>query len=89
MGYVAQWCTSHWQDAVRCRNLLGGDMETKRIYCIVTKNDKILAKDLSLGEADEALRRFINLGEDCWIGETVNYTQEKISRSRRKQYRKG
>ncbi|EJG1004455.1 TPA: hypothetical protein I7693_19835 [Vibrio vulnificus] len=45
-------------------------------YCIVTEDDAILIKDLILAEAEQWLCRYLNLGEDCYIGETEAYNVE-------------
>jgi hypothetical protein len=45
-------------------------------YCIVTEDDAILIKGLTLAEAEQWLCRYLNLGEDCYIGETEAYNVE-------------
>ncbi|HHF0534549.1 TPA: hypothetical protein ACPHXL_003510 [Vibrio alginolyticus] len=51
-------------------------MVNEKPYCIVTEDDAILVKDLTLAEAEQWLCRLLNRGEDCYIGETEAYTIE-------------
>ncbi|MBQ4840164.1 hypothetical protein [Pseudoalteromonas luteoviolacea] len=51
-------------------------MANEKPYCIVTEDDAILVKDLTLAEAEQRLCRLLNRGEDCYIGETEAYTVE-------------
>ncbi|BCL73972.1 hypothetical protein TUMSATVNIG1_59580 (plasmid) [Vibrio nigripulchritudo] len=42
--------------------------------CIVTEDDEILENGLSLQAAEIALQKAIENGEDCYIGNTEDFT---------------
>ena len=58
-------------------------MADNKPYCIVTEDDAVLVKDLTLAEAEQELCRMLNRGEDCYIGETEAYSIEIDETGRR------
>ncbi len=43
-------------------------------HCIVTQDDKVLDKELSLAQAEQRLHYYLQHKEDCYIGLTKDFT---------------
>ena len=54
-------------------NALTQGIPATKTLCIVTDDDVLLEQDLDQAEAEQMLAYYIGHGEDCFIGNTVDY----------------